>query len=176
MAGPDGGVKAEAMTLATQPEPATSSRASLTWTWPRGPLIVSPPTVSAWVPRLPPLVGTVIERKPPVTVTVAALIPDVAADACEDRPNVIIPAAMTTITMRFLTMTAPAILNAVQSANPPLLRRSRWQPEATFAPRASKTLEAPVKRLTTITGVESSQRQRVERPYLPQLRMPISPE
>src|SRR5580698_5602334 len=112
MAAPEGGVKAVAMTLATHPEPATASRASLTWTWPRSPLIVSPPTLSAWVPRLPPLVGTVIDRKPPVTVTVAELIPEDAADAGEARPNVIIPAVMTTITMRYLMITVPAIVNA----------------------------------------------------------------
>src|SRR5580658_4621449 len=140
MAGPDGGVKAEAMTLDTQPEPATSSRASLTWTWPRRPLIVSPPTVSAWVPRLPPLVGTVIERNPPVTVTVAALTPDVAADAGEDRPNVIIPAAMTAMTMRFL-ITIPAILNATRrrSTSPSTLPVATCSDIGTLGPKDALT-------------------------------------
>jgi hypothetical protein len=43
-----------------------------------GPLIVSPPTVFAEVPRLPAEVGTVIDNEPPLTVTEAVVSPGAA--------------------------------------------------------------------------------------------------
>ena len=82
------------MTLATQPEPAAALRASFTCTWPRGPLMVPPPTVLVRVPRLPASAGTVIDRNPPCTVTVALLVPLVSAEAGATMPSVSIPVAM----------------------------------------------------------------------------------
>ncbi len=79
--GPALGVKAVEMTLATQPEPAAALRASLTWTWPRGPLMTPPATVLAMLPRLPALPGTVMASAPPVTVTVAVVGPAAAGPA-----------------------------------------------------------------------------------------------
>jgi hypothetical protein len=80
MVGPAGGVNAVAMTLATHPEPAAALRASLTWTSPKGALMVQPLTLFARVPRLPAVVGALMAKTPPVIVTVAVVAAD-AADA-----------------------------------------------------------------------------------------------
>lgn len=81
------GVNAVEMTLATQPEPAAALRASLTWTWPSGPLMTPPATVLARLPRLPALAGMLIESAPPVTVTVAVVGAAAAGPAMPEREH-----------------------------------------------------------------------------------------
>jgi hypothetical protein len=83
MVGPDDGVKAVEMTLATQPEPAAALRASFTCTSPRVPLRVPPDTLLAIDPRLPASGGALIVRVPPVTVTEAVVVSARAGIAIE---------------------------------------------------------------------------------------------
>jgi hypothetical protein len=106
IAGPADGVKAVAMTLANQPEPAMALRASLTCTCPSGPLMTPAPTVLARVPRLPAVGGTLMESEPPVTVTVALVAS--AAEAGAAVPRIVSAVAAVMASGRSLRIVGPS--------------------------------------------------------------------
>jgi hypothetical protein len=100
IAGPAGGVKAPAMTVVIQPEPAAALRASFTETEPREPLMVPPITLLGLVPRAA-VVGTVMDSAPPVTTIVAVVMPE-SAEAGVARASRSAPAAEAASRLRLM--------------------------------------------------------------------------
>ena len=151
MAGPEGGVKAVEITLATHPEPAAALRPSLTCTTPRTPLTVPPPTVLARVPRLTGDVGTVIANAPAVMVNVAVVGP-AEAGAAKPRPST--PVAVASSRREILIASFdPYVRGATRSA-----LSSHWhrhvsrQFAGTFGPKVKRIHQRSSTRLMATTN------------------------
>src|SRR5882672_6164598 len=110
MAVPPVGVKAVAMTLATQPEPAAALRASFTCTWPSDALNGAPATLLAIVPSGTVPAGLVIDKTPPVMVMVTSLALAAPADAEKTGPSSRAPAVTATSRRRRPT---PSVVRAI---------------------------------------------------------------